>query len=222
MRMFFDTATLLSVLFLTTTASHAAMRRVTVSPDRPAEVRLAYGKTTVLSFSQRPENVVPGAPSQVHIEFLRNDLNVSALGPSPGNLIVYTKTARLVFHLRVSRDVNYDDVVNVTEAGSVRTLRLDRDSYRVEELKLEFHPKAGVDADAFSKTIAVSISGSGKEAESEDLFDVVAEPAKLRCEGCRTLIPRGSLAIRLQCARAITELHCRVPRGNVTLKRSQP
>ena len=221
MRVFFDTATLMGVLLITATFARAGqVRRIAVTPERPAEVRLAYGKTTVLSFSQRPENVVPGAPSQVHIEFLRNDLNVSPLGPNPGNLVVYTKTARLVLLLKVARESNYDDVVSITEAGGVRAIRLDRDSFHVEELKMEFHPKGGEDAPAFSKTIAASISGSGKEAESEDLFESVLDPAKLRCEGCRTVIPRGGGNLRLQCARAIAEIHCVTARGSVLLKRS--
>ena len=223
MRVLLDTATLFGVLLITVGTAHAGqVRHIAVTPERPAEVRLAYGKTTVISFGQRPENVVPGAPSQVHIEFLRNDLNVSPMGPSPGNLVVYTKTARLVLLLKVVRDANYDDVVSITEAGGVRALRLDRDTYRIEELKMEFKPKAFGSDDAFSKSITASIAGSGKEAESEDLYDSLLEPAKLRCEGCRTVIPRGGNSVRLQCVRAITELHCRVPRGDVTLRRSTP
>ncbi len=110
--------------------SHAgSIRKIEVSQVRSGVVRLAVGRTTVISFLSRPEKVVPGSPQALEVNFLGKDITVRPLSTRPGNLIVYTKSGRFVVLLQMGSDSNYDDVVEVVPVMSKHGVNLLKDTY---------------------------------------------------------------------------------------------
>ncbi len=172
------------------------IRRAELSQDRPLIVRVAPGRTTVLSFSVRPEKVVPGNPQALEINFLSRDLTIRPLGAHPGNIIIYTKSARYVVLLQLTSESQYDDVVNISSANTrSKPLRLSEDTYRIEDWHLNY-PLEKTD---FSFMVLLHLSG--KIIEAQEL------PSDLRCKNC--IVKKQDSLIRISCTKEIQTLECR-------------
>lgn len=112
-------------------AEAGVIRKISVSEEKPGIIRLAFKRNTTISFSSRPEKVVPGAPDAVVLNFIGKDLNIRPLQSNLGNLTVYTKSQRLVLLLQMGNDSNYDDVVTIIPTSySSRGYRLEKDTYK--------------------------------------------------------------------------------------------
>jgi hypothetical protein len=197
------------------------IRRLELSEDHPGTVVLALGRSTAISFTARPEKVVPGSPQAIQINFLGSDLTVTPVSRNPGNLLVYTKTGRYVILFRVGNENSYDDVVKVSPVGKGRPIQLLTDSFRTVGFHVESSEKSGemrgAKRKAVSEQIAVLMASNELEISSPDLKDLLSPIGAFRCKGC---VLRGdSDTARISCIKPMSEIHCESKTIIITLKR---
>lgn len=78
------------------------------------DVRLTMGRSTVLSFQDKPVKVVSGNSNYFNIEFVGNDLTLQPLNQIETNLFIYTeKGLKFGFILKVGSVSTYDDMIFV-------------------------------------------------------------------------------------------------------------
>ena len=188
-------------------ASAGQMRKLVLPPDRPGIINLAYGNKTAVSFQSKPQHLVPGAPERVDINFMGNDLTISALSANPGNLLVYTSNgARYVLLFHVVPEAKHDDVVEIisAERPNSKPMRLDRDSYKVEKLKVIVKPKTFWGSTKVSEVSAVTYS---ERLLGDELSDLLKSFKRLRCEKCVLnakptdpgLVCKGAISYPIKC-----------------------
>jgi hypothetical protein len=91
-------------------------RTVRLSDKKVAPIYIASGRSTILSFPSKPNKVVLGNKGGFAIEYIENDLAISAAsGASRSNLFVYLEGRRFAFDL-VGTTRNSDDIVMVFDA----------------------------------------------------------------------------------------------------------
>jgi hypothetical protein len=185
------------ILFLTIYKVQAGtIRKIELSQDKSATVRLAPGRTTAVSFAIKPEKVVPGNPQSLEINFLGRDLTLRPIGPHPGNLIIYTKSGRYVILLHLVSQNEYDDVVTVnTSSPYKRPIRLLEDSFSIQNFKAIFV------GEKREHLFSASVKHGGHILETQEL------PAKLRCRGC--IVRKKEDVVAISCATEVRELDCR-------------
>jgi hypothetical protein len=95
-------------------AKRNEVREVYTSDREMKTIKLAMGRSTVLSFNEKPVKVVAGNSNYFNIEFVGNDLTIQPLAQVESNLFVYTKgDTKFGFHLKVGGINQYDDMVYV-------------------------------------------------------------------------------------------------------------
>ncbi|MFP5386024.1 MAG: hypothetical protein ACLGHN_08105 [Bacteriovoracia bacterium] len=107
-------------------------------------VNLTLGRSTILSFAEKPIKVVAGNSNYFNIEYIGNDLTIQPLANVETNLFVYTEPkGKYGFHLKVGHVSNYDDVVYIkwknpyaTGAGANAFSALPRQK-RIKEVTLK-------------------------------------------------------------------------------------
>ncbi len=118
-------ASFLLVASLMASSAHSA-RTLFLSDTDMGQLRLTPGRSTILSFPVRPTKVVLANNGSFKVEFIENDLAVSALKPqAQGNLFVYMEGRRFAFDLRTV-NAQGDEIVlvrDVIERESVPSLR---------------------------------------------------------------------------------------------------
>lgn len=179
------------------------VRQLEITPDVPGVVHLAFGRTTAISFSVRPEKVVPGSPQAIEVNFLGKDITVRPLSSKAGNLLVYTKTSRFVLLFQVGGESQYDDVVKVAPAFSKRPLKLLQDAFRIVTLRIAPEKK---DSEAKPIEVPAMFRSDDKEVHGSELKDALQPYLHLVCRGC--VIRRDQDELRLTCSAAIETLHC--------------
>lgn len=186
------------------------VRQLEISPDQPGVVHLAFGRTTAISFSVRPEKVVPGSPQAIEVNFLGKDITVRPLNSKAGNLLVYTKNSRFVILFQVGSEAQYDDVVKVAPSFSKAPLRLLEDSFRIMSIQM-------VIGDSKPVEVPVSIRSDERTIEGSELKDALQPYPHLVCTGC--LLKRDADSMRLICQKAIHGIHCHSGGVKITLER---
>ncbi len=77
-------------------------------------VNLTLGRSTILSFTDKPVKVVTGNSNYFNVEYIGNDLTIQPLANVDTNLFVYTQNKmKYGFHLKVGSSAAYDDMVYV-------------------------------------------------------------------------------------------------------------
>ncbi len=178
---------------------------------------MALGRSTAISFTSRPEKVVPGSPQAIQINFLGTDLTVTPVTRNPGNLLVYTKSGRYVILFRIGNESNYDDVVRISAGERGRPVRLLSDSFQTIGLHIEEKPKIGSTPAGKNNDVTVLLASSGLDVMGPDLNDLFATSEPFRCKGC--MVRMESDSVRLSCIKPITEIHCESSTVIVTIKR---
>ena len=97
-----------------TFAQRKEIREVDTNDRLMKVVNLTMGRSTVLSFQEKPVKVVSGNSNYFNVEFVGNDLTLQPLAPVETNLFVYTeKGTKFGFLLRVGPSSIYDDILYV-------------------------------------------------------------------------------------------------------------
>lgn len=97
-----------------TQAKRNEVREIHTNDREMKTVNLAMGRSTVLSFNEKPAKVVAGNSNYFNIEFVGNDLTIQPLAQVESNLFVYTQgNSKYGFHLKVGPITQYDDMVYV-------------------------------------------------------------------------------------------------------------
>jgi hypothetical protein len=200
---------------LATHKAHAGhVRQLELGPDKPGVVNLAFGRTTAISFSVRPEKVVPGSPQAIEVTFLGKDITIRPLTSKPGNILVYTKSSRYVILLQLGSESKYDDVVKVAPSFSKVPLKLLEDSYRIVNFDLILKSKAGTSK---PEQIPVMFSANEKSIEGTELEEALEQYAPITCRNC--VIHRETDSLKMSCAKPMQETHCHTPKGELLLRR---
>jgi hypothetical protein len=198
--------------------AHAGhIRQLELGPDRPGVVNLAFGRTTAISFSVRPEKVVPGSPQSIEVNFLGKDITIRPLTAKPGNLLVYTKSSRYVILLQLGSESQYDDVVKVASSFSNTPLRLLDDSFRIVNFSLTLKSKT---KEIKPTLVPVMLISSEKSIEGIELKNALEIYKPLACKSCVVRYDSGSS--KIVCNTPIQEIHCRTSQGDLILKKEAP
>ncbi len=104
----------LFVFSLQVLAQRKEIREVDTNDHLMKVVNLTMGRSTVISFQEKPVKVVSGNSNYFNVEFVGNDLTLQPLAPVETNLFVYTeKGAKFGFLLRVGPVSVYDDILYI-------------------------------------------------------------------------------------------------------------
>ena len=80
-----------------------------------ASVRVALGRSTILSFPARPSKIVLGNKNHFAVEYIESDVAISALHPQARcNLVVYLQGRRFSFDL-TTQLTNGDEIILVRD-----------------------------------------------------------------------------------------------------------
>lgn len=97
-----------------TFARRSQIREVNTNDHLMKVVNLTMGRSTVISFQDKPVKVISGNSNYFNVEFVGNDLTLQPLAPVETNLFVYTeKGVKFGFLLKVGSASNYDDILYV-------------------------------------------------------------------------------------------------------------
>ncbi len=100
---------------LSVIAQSSSLRVVRCDEAKMVEIYVRPNFGTVISFPIKPDNVVLGSQKQFSIEYIKNDLALSALTTiSNTNLFVYLQGRRCGFHLRATSG-RHDNLVQVRD-----------------------------------------------------------------------------------------------------------
>jgi len=82
--------------------THAKRARTIFLDDKTtAAIRVSYGRSTIINFPVKPNKVIVGNTGLFAVEYVENDLAISALtASSRSNLFVYLEGRRFGFDLR--------------------------------------------------------------------------------------------------------------------------
>ncbi len=95
-------------------AQTKGIREVNSNDRMMKTVNLTMGRSTILSFTEKPIKVVAGNSNYFNIEYIGNDLTIQPLANVETNLFVYTEPkGKYGFHLKVGPVSLYDDVVYI-------------------------------------------------------------------------------------------------------------
>jgi hypothetical protein len=97
-------------------AKAATIKRVVCEENKMVKIYVRPNTGTIINFPVKPENVVLMSKNQFGVEYIRNDIAVSALSTtSKTNLFVYMTGRRCGFQL-VSSAVEQNDLVEVRDS----------------------------------------------------------------------------------------------------------
>ena len=92
-------------------------KTVFLSDTEIAHVILSLGRSTVLSFPLKPSKVILGSHGLFAVEYVENDLAITALSPNAtSNLFVYLEGRRFAFDLKTVA-AGGDEIVVVRDAS---------------------------------------------------------------------------------------------------------
>ena len=95
-------------------ANTKGIREVDTNDRTMKTVNLTMGRSTILSFTDKPVKVVAGNSNYFNIEYIGNDLTIQPLANVETNLFVYTESkGKYGFHLKVGPVFNYDDIIYI-------------------------------------------------------------------------------------------------------------
>jgi hypothetical protein len=94
------------------------IREIFTNDKEMKTINLSLGRSTILSFTDKPVKVVAGNSNYVNIEYVGTDLTLQPLAKVDTNLFVYTQNkTKYGFHLKVGGLEKYDDMVYVKFGG---------------------------------------------------------------------------------------------------------
>ncbi len=106
-----------ALLLLAANAAEAriSLRTVRCDESKMIEVYIKPSFSTIINFPVKPDNVVLGGKNQFAIEYIKNDLALTALSSNARtNLFVYLFGRRCGFQL-VTSSVNHDNLILVRD-----------------------------------------------------------------------------------------------------------
>ena len=203
------------------------IRRLELTQDHPGIVHLAFGRSTAISFNVRPEKVVPGSPASLQINFLARDLTVTPVARNVGNLLVYTKNGRYVILFQLGSESQYDDVVQVSQGSGKSPLRVLEDSFKPISIELKFDPDPSskkLRSPALQKSsqiLTVGLSSNERKISGDELVQPLMSFRPLHCDHCMVRREDNEFA-DITCSIPISEIHCLVTGGQLTIRRRDP
>lgn len=107
-------------VFIQKAQAKSSYRIVTCSDSKVMDIYVRPNFTTIINFPIKPDNVVLGGKSLFNIEYIKNDLALTALtSHSNTNLFVYLYGRRCGFQLITSSQLQ-DAVVRVQDADDIK------------------------------------------------------------------------------------------------------
>jgi len=105
---------LILVTSFTVIAQKNDVREIFTNDRMMKTVNLTLGRSTILSFTDKPVKVVTGNSNYFNVEYIGNDLTIQPLANVDTNLFVYTQNKmKYGFHLKVGAISAYDDMIYI-------------------------------------------------------------------------------------------------------------
>jgi len=107
-----------AMLTMNVYAKKNEIREIFTNDKEMKTINLSLGRSTILSFTDKPVKVVAGNSNYINIEYVGTDLTLQPLAKVDTNLFVYTQNkTKYGFHLKVGGLEKYDDMVYVKFKG---------------------------------------------------------------------------------------------------------
>ncbi len=108
------------LLFVNDSEAKTSLRTVKCDESKMIEVFVRPSFSTIINFPIKPDNVVLGGKNQFAIEYIKNDIALTALSSnSRTNLFVYLFGRRCGFQLMAS-SANHDNLILVRDPEEVK------------------------------------------------------------------------------------------------------
>ncbi len=115
---FLSTFGLANFEFVNIAFASTSLRTVQCNEAAMISIYITPNQGTIINFPVKPENVVLGSKKLFGIEFIKNDLALTALTPSAKtNLFVYLQGRRCGFQLMTSK-ARQDNLIKVSDSES--------------------------------------------------------------------------------------------------------
>ena len=109
---------LLCLLLSSVCFAGKSARTIDVTKSKMANIRVPIGRTTIMDFPTKPKKVILGQKGLFLVEYLGNDLAISALNAQGNsNLFVYLEGRRFGFDLKIVPTAG-DEIVIVRDRRS--------------------------------------------------------------------------------------------------------
>jgi len=107
-------------------------------------IYLSMGRSTVLSFTEKPIKVVAGNSNYFNVEFIGNDLTIQPLAQVESNLFIYLQSKnKFGFHLKVGSVQKSDDLVYVRYKSEANLLSPRQSQVRPKKILTPFSVDLG-------------------------------------------------------------------------------
>ncbi len=108
-------AMMLVLFALSPIASWADARLVKCDESKVVQIFIRPSFATIINFPIKPDNVLLGSTKQFGVEYIKNDIALTALSSNAGtNMFVYLFGRRCAFLLKVTSGA-YDSIVRVRD-----------------------------------------------------------------------------------------------------------
>ena len=112
--------TFLLIILVNESEAKTSLRTVKCDESKMIEVYVKPSFSTIINFPIKPDNVVLGGKNQFAIEYIKNDIALTALSSnSKTNLFVYLFGRRCGFQLMASSS-NHDNLILVRDPEEVK------------------------------------------------------------------------------------------------------
>ena len=178
------------------------IREIFTNDKEMKTINLCLGRSTILSFTDKPVKVVAGNSNYINIEYVGTDLTLQPLAKVDTNLFVYTQNkSKYGFHLKVGGLDKYDDMVYVKFKGpkvvnspqeSVPQVLLE--SFSLKFKKFEIIAKNLIHLRG-SKTYALDFEVKNRDSKGFKLnkLQVFVSKDKQRLKGQQVVFDRDSI-----------------------------
>jgi hypothetical protein len=105
---------LVTVLYSLNSQAIKKSRKVYANDKEIKSIYLTLGRSTVLTFNDKPVKVVVGNKNYYNVEYINNHVAIQPLGTVDTNLFVYTENKRTyALHLKMVSPAGSDDIAHV-------------------------------------------------------------------------------------------------------------
>ncbi|MDH4468773.1 MAG: hypothetical protein QE271_12005 [Bacteriovoracaceae bacterium] len=186
-------------------AKRKEIREVYTNDREMKTINLTMGRSTILSFTEKPVKVVLGNSTYFNVEFLGNDVTLQPLAQVPTNLFVYTQQKnKYGFQLKVGGANLYDDLVYVFWKSNGEISMLQKERKPIASLSpfsftlgnLEFHGnKLFLLSGTKTYIMDFTIKNKGRRTIKTDEFQIFVSRNSERLKGQKVVFDKEQISM---------------------------
>lgn len=209
-----QTRLILSLICLSLSSVYAdskGIREIGSNDRMMRTVNLTMGRSTILSFAEKPIKVVTGNSNYFNIEYIGNDLTIQPLANVETNLFVYTEPkGKYGFHLKVGQVSLYDDVVYIRWMSPYVTAKpnISQDQFLQKKIKPTLLKAGAIEVNVHqfirlkgtrSYFVDFEVKNKGAEQIKMNSLDIFASRDNKRFKGQKLVFEQKIVKIHGQC-----------------------